>query len=90
MNTQAYVKYKGLFLDRLAVKADFAWLFRTLGVVSRKTEHQWTVGAGVDVLITQWLHATVDYRFSMVNPAVPDVGEYIDNRVVLGVVFGFK
>jgi hypothetical protein len=91
VNTQAYVKYKGLLFDRLALNADFSWLFRVLGVVDpRKTEHQWSAGIGVDVLITQWMHATVDYRFSMVNPAVPDIGEYIDNRVMVGVVFGFQ
>jgi len=91
VNTQAYVKYKGLLFDRLAITADFSWLFRVLGIAEpRKTEHQWSAGAGVDILITQWLHATVDYRFSMVNPAVPDTGEYIDNRVMLGVVLGFK
>jgi len=91
INTQAYVKYKGLLFDRLAITADFSWLFRVLGVLEpRKTEHQWSAGAGVDILITQWLHATVDYRFSMVNPSVPDTGEYIDNRVMLGVVLGFR
>jgi hypothetical protein len=90
LNTQAYVKYKGLFFDRLAVSADFAWLFRTLGLASTKTEHQWTFGIGVDVLIAQWLHATIDYRLSAVDPATPDTGEYIDNRVVLGVTLGFK
>ena len=90
VNTQAYVKYKGLYFDRLAVTADFSWLYRTLGFETPKTEHQWSAGAGVDILITQWLHAKIDYRFSMVNPAEPDTGEYIDQRVMFGAVFGFE
>ncbi|MEE2829542.1 MAG: hypothetical protein VX498_10155 [Myxococcota bacterium] len=96
MDTQAYVKYKGLIGGRLALLADFTYIYRVLksdDSDSRSTsrwEHQWGAGIGAEIMIQEWMHVTVRYRFSAVNPSETSEGEYIDNRVNLGLVFGFR
>ena len=88
--TQAYFKYQGLFFQRLTATFDFSWNFRNLVGHITRNEHQWTAGVGLEILITEWLHAGVSYRFSAVNPSSTNEGEYIDNLVKFGVTIGFK
>ncbi len=93
---KAYVKYKGLIAGRLAIVADFAYIFRDLEGASGgsdgipRTENQWGAGAGVEVMIAEWFHILAGYRFSAVNPSSNNVGEYIDNRVNIGFTLGFR
>ncbi len=89
-NTQAYFKYQGLFFQRLTAKFDFSWTYRNLVGYTTRTEHQWTAGVGLDVMIAEFFHVEADYRFSAVNPSSTNQGEYIDNTVQLGFTLGFK
>ena len=89
-STQAYFKYQGLFFQRLTAAFDFSWNFRNLVGHIIRTEHQWTAGLGLELLIAEWFHAGVSYRFSAVNPSSTNEGEYIDNLVKFGVTIGFK
>ncbi len=89
-DTQAYFKYQGLFFQRLTASFDFSWTLRNLVGHVTRTEHQWTAGLGLEVLIAEWFHAGVSYRFSSVNPSSTNEGEYIDNLVKFGVTIGFK
>lgn len=88
--TQAYFKYQGLFFQRLTASFDFSWTLRNLVGQTTRLEHQWTAGLGLEVLIAQWFHVGVSYRFSSVNPSSTNEGEYIDNLVKFGVTVGFK
>jgi hypothetical protein len=38
----------------------------------------------------EWFHVTARYGFSAVNPSSTNEGEYIDNRVNLGIILGFR
>jgi len=95
-DTQAYVKYKGLIAGRLALLADFSYIYRDLRAdesdarASTRTEHQFGAGAGVEVMAKEWFHVTARYRFSAVNPSSTNEGEYIDNRVTVGIILGFR
>lgn len=96
LDTQAYVKYKGLIGGRLAILSDFSYIYRDLksddsdARSSTRNEHQWAAGIGVEIMAKEWLHVTARYRFSAVNPSSTNEGEYIDNRVNLGFVLGFR
>ena len=96
MDTQGYVKYRGLIADRLAVLADFSYTYRQLladetdARSNSRSENQWSAGAGVEIMAKEWFHVTAKYRFSAVNPSSTNEGEYIDNRVNIGVIFGFR
>lgn len=95
-DTQAYFKYKGLIGGRLQVTADVSYIYRDLegndsgddGIP--RTEHQLGAGVGVEVILADWFAVMAGYRFSMVNPSSTNQGEYIDNRVNLGVRLGFR
>jgi len=89
-DTQAYFKYQGLFFQRLTASFDFSWTLRNLVGHITRTEHQWTAGVGIEVMIAEWMHAGVSYRFSSVNPSSTNEGEYIDNLIKFGVTVGFK
>ena len=89
-NTQAYFKYQGLFFQRLQATFDFSWNFRNLVGHITRTEHQWTAGVGLDLMVAEFFHVEAAYRFSAVNPSSTDVGEYIDNLVTVGFTLGFK
>ncbi|MCO4769242.1 MAG: outer membrane beta-barrel protein [Deltaproteobacteria bacterium] len=89
-NTQAYFKYQGLFFQRLSANFDFSWNYRNLAGHTTRTEHQWTAGLGLDIMVAEFFHVEAGYRFSAVNPSSTDVGEYIDNTVTLGFTLGFK
>ncbi len=94
-DTQAYFKYKGLIASRLQIQADVTYIYRDLegndggddGIP--RTEHQLSAGAQVDVFIADWFAVLAGYRFSMVNPSSTNQGEYIDNRVNIGLRLGF-
>ncbi len=96
-DTQAYFKYKGTIADRLGIAARFSYTYRDIeGQVGGadpgipRQEHQFTGGVDVEVMIAQWFHILAGYQFSAVNPSSSNVGEYIDNRVNLGVSLGFR
>jgi len=95
-DTQAYVKYKGLIGGRLAILSDFTYIYRDLRAdesdprANTRTEHQFGAGVGVEVMAQEWFHITARYRFSAVNPSSTNEGEYIDNRVHLGIILGFR
>jgi hypothetical protein len=95
-DTQAYFKYKGLIAGRLAILANFTYTYRNLAGADGgsdgipRTEHQWGAGAGVEVMVAEWFHILAGYRFNAVNPSSNNVGEYIDNRVNLGITLGFR
>ena len=95
-DTQAYVKYKGLIAGRLALLADFSFIYRDLRAdesdarASTRTENQFGAGVGVEVMAKEWFHITARYRFSAVNPSSTNEGEYIDSRVHLGIILGFR
>lgn len=89
-NTQAYFKYQGLFFQRLGATFDFSWTLRNLVGHVTRTEHQWTAGVGLEVMVAEFFHVEAGYRFSAVNPSSDNTGEYIDNLVQLGFTLGFK
>ncbi len=96
-DTQAYFKYKGTIADRLGIGARFVYTYRDIegdadgsdpGIP--RTEHQFLGAANIEVMVAQWFHILAGYQFSAVNPSSSNVGEYIDNRVNLGVSLGFR
>jgi opacity protein-like surface antigen len=93
---QAYVKYKGLIAERLAILASFSYTFRDLEGIEGgsdgipRTENQWGAGVGVEITVAEWFHILAGYKFSAVNPSSNSIGEYIDNRVNIGVTLGFR
>jgi len=96
-DTQVYFKYKGTIADRLGIGARFVDTYRDLegdaggadpGIP--RTEHQFLGAVDVEVMVAQWFHILAGYQFSAVNPSSSNVGEYIDNRVHLGVSLGFR
>jgi len=89
IETQAYFKYRGLFFERLQVAADFSYTYRDLAGWVTRTEHQWGAGVNVDVLLARWFHVLAGYRFSAVDPSSTNEGEFIDNRITLGVSVGY-
>ena len=95
-DTQAYVKYKGLVGGRLAILSDFSYIYRDLRAdasdarAHTRTEHQFGAGVGVEIMAQEWFHVTARYGFSAVNPSSTNEGEYIDNRVNLGIILGFR
>jgi hypothetical protein len=95
-DTQAYVKYKGLIGGRLAILSDFTYIYRDLRAdesdsrANTREEHQFGVGVGVEIMAQEWFHIAARYRFSAVNPSSTNEGEYIDNRVHLGIILGFR
>ena len=90
VETQAYFKYSGLFFERLQIAADFSYTYRDLAGWLTRTEHQWSAGVNVDVLLTRWFHVLASYRFSAIDPSSTNEGEYIDNRITLGIVLGYQ
>ena len=88
VETQGYFKYRGLFFERLQIAADFSYTYRDLAGWLTRTEHQWGAGVNVDVLLARWFHVVAGYRFSAVDPTSTNEGEYIDNRVTVGLRFG--
>ncbi len=90
VDTQAYFRYAGLFFQRMQVTGEFSWIYREMTGFVARTEHQWTAGAGIDVTILNWLRAGVAYAFGTVNPSSSNEGEFVDNRVTLGVTLGFR
>ncbi|MBJ95515.1 MAG: hypothetical protein CMP23_13715 [Rickettsiales bacterium] len=89
LETQGYFKYQGLFSDRLQVAADFSYIYRDMAGWLTRTEHQWSAGVEVDVLLARWFRVVAGYRFSAIDPSSTNEGEYIDNRINLGITLGF-
>jgi len=89
IETQGYFKYRGLFFERLQIAADFSYTYRDMAGWLTRTEHQWGAGVNVDVLLARWFHVLAGYQFSAVNPTSTNEGQFIDNRITLGVMLGF-
>lgn len=102
VDNDAYFKYKGLFFGRLGGQVDFTYTFRQFGNATpslaadsdniKDFEHQFSAGVLLELMILEWLHVDASYNFSMVNFADDDrdQGEYISNRVLVGVTFGYR
>ncbi len=89
VETQAYFKYRGLFFERLQISADFNYTYRDLAGWLTRTEHQVSAGVNVDVLLARWFHVLAGYRFSAIPSSSTNEGEYIDNRITLGITLGY-
>jgi hypothetical protein len=98
MDTQVYFKYTGTIADRLGISARVVYTFRDIGGDEGegadpgipRTENQFLAAVNVEVMIAQWFHILAGYQFSAVPRSSTNAGEYIDNRVNLGVVVGFR
>jgi hypothetical protein len=88
IETQTHFNYRGLFFERLQVDADFSFTHRDLAGWRTRLENQWSGGFSVWVFLKRWLRVGGGPRFNNIDPSSTNEGEYIDNRVTVGLRFG--
>ena len=90
VETSARFEWRGTIHDRVEphVEVDVAVLqWRSFSELVRVLPRI-HVATGADFVLHQGVALVVDWSFTMVSDAVPDRGEYIDNRLLVGVRLG--
>lgn len=89
LSTSPYLRYQGIFADRIDANATISYAYREIfGDISR-TDHQIDVRAGVGVRVRKWLEPWLEYSLLAIpKSSDPDVN-FAAHMVQLRVDLGF-